>query len=186
MLIVCSLQIIRVQLSPMSAATCCRPKGEDVSPYRILSWLMKKKSSRTEVAQFRMQFMNLSRRLRREARSDEKSWARLLVLGAIDRAGNTATPSMLAQSESMRSSNMAATLRDLEADGLILRSPDERDRRKVRVCLTRQGRDLLYFNRARRDLWLTRAIDHCLTEEERARLFGVGELLERIALSSDA
>jgi DNA-binding MarR family transcriptional regulator len=129
-----------------------------------------------------MQFMNLFRRLRREARTDEKSWARLLILGAIDRAGNTATPSMLAQSESMRSSNMAAALRGLEAEGLILRSPDVKDRRKVRVRLTRQGRHLLYVNRARRDLWLAQAIEHCLTEEERARLFGVGELLERIAL----
>lgn len=54
----------------------------------------------------------------------------------------------------------------------------------MRVSLTNRGRDLLYVNRARRDLWLAEAIERCLTEEERARLFGVGDLLERIAFYS--
>jgi DNA-binding MarR family transcriptional regulator len=137
------------------------------------------------ITQLRMQLMSLARRLRREAQSDDQSWARLLLLGAIDRHGGAATPSRLAEAESMRSSNLAAALRDLEADGLILRTPDAEDRRKVRVQLSEAGRELLHANRARRERWLAEAVDACLTEEERARLIDAGALLERIAAYSE-
>ena len=141
---------------------------------------------RFDATRFRIHFMSLSRRLRREARSDDGSWARLLLLGAIDRARDGVTPTELAQSESMRSSNMAALLRDLEREGLIRRTPDAQDRRKVRVGLTAAGRDLLYGNRARRDQWLMQAIEHTLTREEQAQLAGIGELLARIAAYAPA
>src|ERR1700676_2877770 len=100
---------------------------------------MKNKNLRRDITRFRNQFMKLSRRLRREAQSDDRSWARLSMLGAIERAGDAATPSWLAESESMRSSNLAAVLRELEADNLIVRTPDSEDRRKVRVRLTKAG-----------------------------------------------
>jgi DNA-binding MarR family transcriptional regulator len=142
---------------------------------------MKTRRSRRDITRFRTQFMNLSRRLRREARSDDRSWARLLLLGAIERAGDAATPSSLARSESMRSSNLAAALRELEADGLIRRTPDAEDRRRVRVRLTEAGRRLLHANIARRERWLTEAIERSLTARERARLIAAGALLDRIA-----
>ena len=125
--------------------------------------------------------MNLSRRLRREAESDERSWSRLQLLGAIERAGDEATPTMLGVSESMRSSNLAAALRELETDGLILRKPDAEDRRKVRVRLTSTGHKVLHENIARREQWLAEAIEQSLTKEERALLFKAGKLLDRVA-----
>jgi DNA-binding MarR family transcriptional regulator len=125
--------------------------------------------------------MSVARSMRREGRSDHQSWARLLLLGAIDRHGGTATPSVLAANEGMQSSNLAAALRDLEANGWIARTPDAEDRRKVRVGLTDVGRALLYDNRARRERWLAEAMEACLSEEERARLLDAGNLLERIA-----
>jgi len=139
-----------------------------------------------DITRLRTQLMSLARRLRREAQSDDQSWARLLLLGAIDRHGGEATPSRLAEAESMRSSNLAAALRDLEADGLIIRTPDAEDRRKVRVQLSDAGRALLHDNRARRERWLAEAVSACLTEEERARLIDAGALLERIAAYSDS
>ena len=142
---------------------------------------MKSKSSRRNITSFRNQFMNLSRRLRREAQSDDRSWTRLQLLGAIGRAGDEATPTKLGGSESMRSSNLAAALRDLEADGLIVRTPDAEDRRKVRVRLTPTGREVLQENIARRERWLTDAIEQSLTREERTLLFKAGELLDRVA-----
>ncbi|WP_244443276.1 MarR family transcriptional regulator [Bradyrhizobium sp. Ai1a-2] len=125
--------------------------------------------------------MNLSRRLRREAHADDRSWVRLQLLGAIERAGNAATPTMLGESENMRSSNLAAALRELNAEGLIIRMPDAEDGRKVRVRLSRAGREALHKNVARREQWLAAAIERCLTREERALLFKAGELLDRIA-----
>jgi DNA-binding MarR family transcriptional regulator len=128
--------------------------------------------------------MNLSRRLRREAQSDDRSWARLELLGAIERAKD-ATPTVLGQSVSMLSSNLAAALRDLEAEGLIVRTPDAEDRRKVRVRLTPVGHDVLQENISRRERWLADAIDQSLTKEERTLLFKSGELLDRIAAYPD-
>jgi DNA-binding MarR family transcriptional regulator len=142
---------------------------------------MKPKAPRRDITTFRNQFMNLSRRLRREAHADDRSWVRLQLLGAIERVGSAATPTMLGESESMRSSNLAAALRELEADKLIVRTPDARDRRKVRVRLTRMGQEALHENTARRERWLAEAIDRCLTKEEWALLFKAGELLDRVA-----
>jgi DNA-binding MarR family transcriptional regulator len=145
---------------------------------------MKKAPSRREITRFRSQIVNLYRRLRREAQADDRSWARFLLLGAIEKAGEAATPSLLAESERMRSSNLATMLRELEADGLIVRVPDAKDRRKVRVRLTTTGHDLLYDNRAKRDGWLADAVSHVLTPAERAQLGNVGDLLDRIAAYS--
>ena len=125
--------------------------------------------------------MNLWRRLRRESQSADQSWARLQLLGAIERGGNAVTPTMLGKSESMRSSNLAAMLRDLEMEGLVVRTPDSEDRRKVRVRLTPRGHEVLHENITRREQWLAEAVEQSLTKEERALLFKAGELLDRIS-----
>jgi DNA-binding MarR family transcriptional regulator len=94
--------------------------------------------------------MNLSRRPHREAQADDRSWARLRVLDAIGCAGVSATPTMLGELETMRSSNLAAALRQLEADGLIVRAVDADDRRKVRVRLTEMGQSRFREHRSSR------------------------------------
>ncbi|MBB3102177.1 DNA-binding MarR family transcriptional regulator [Azomonas macrocytogenes] len=109
----------------------------------------------------------------------------MLVISAIDRLGDGVTPSTLAASENMRSSNLAAVLRELEASGLIIRTPDALDRRKVRIRLTDAGRDVLQLSRQRRDDWLMAAITACLTDEECERLVDAGELLERLTAHAD-
>lgn len=127
-----------------------------------------------------MQVVDMARRLRREAQANDESWSRLLLLGAIDRHGAEATPSVLADAESMRSSNLAAALRDLDQRGLISRTPDASDRRKVRVALTPLGQSTLRENRSRRERWLAQAMSACLSGEERVRLIEAGELIERL------
>jgi DNA-binding MarR family transcriptional regulator len=141
---------------------------------------MANRPNRHDIAQLRTQLMGMSRRLRREAQTDDQSWALLLVLGAIDRHGGSATPSVLATDEGMQSSNLAAALRHLEAKKLIIRTQDAEDRRKVRVRLSPAGRKLLYDNRARRERWLTETMNACLTAAECADLVKAGPLLERI------
>lgn len=134
-----------------------------------------------EITLLRMQLMSLVRRMRRESRSDEKSWGQLQLLGSIDRHGGDVTPSQLAESENMHSSNLAAALRDLETYGLLTRTPDANDRRKVRVALTPAGLRLLHESRVRRETWLFNAITSCLSDEERALLIAAGHLMARIA-----
>ncbi|MCQ8241531.1 MarR family transcriptional regulator [Rhizosaccharibacter radicis] len=129
----------------------------------------------------RRQVMEMARRLRREADADEESWSRLLLLGAIDRYGEDATPGTLAAAEGLRSSNLAKALKELEAAGLITRRPDRDDRRRVRVALTGEGQRALDAVRGRRDRWLAAAIGTTLTEQERATLVAAADLLSRLA-----
>ncbi|MBB2201639.1 MarR family transcriptional regulator [Gluconacetobacter tumulisoli] len=135
----------------------------------------------TAVSCLRGDLTRLARRLRQEARNDPESWTRMLVISAIDRLGDEATPSALARAENMRSPNLAAILRDLEASALVTRTPDQVDRRRIRVRLTDEGREILRQNRRRRDEWLAEAMNACLTERERAQVFTLGPLLVRIA-----
>jgi DNA-binding MarR family transcriptional regulator len=139
-----------------------------------------------DITRLRSQLMGVSRRLRREATADDRSWGRLLVLGAIDRHGKSATPSVLAADEGMRSSNLAAALRSLEARKLIVRTPDTKDRRKVRLRLSAAGQRFLDDSRARGERWLTETMDACLTASERADLIKAGALLDRIMAYSKA
>ncbi|MFS3135245.1 MarR family winged helix-turn-helix transcriptional regulator [Gluconacetobacter sacchari] len=133
-----------------------------------------------EISQLRAQLTRLARRLRQEARNDPASWARMLVISAIDRLGDAATPSAIARAEDMRSSQVAALLRDLAASGLVLRRPHGIDRRMTRLALTAAGHAILGESRHRRDAWLADAMAAHLTEEERGRLLQAGLLLDRL------
>ncbi|SMF99334.1 MarR family winged helix-turn-helix transcriptional regulator [Burkholderia singularis] len=130
----------------------------------------------------------LNRRLRREAQNhaDPVQFSQLLLLGAIDRLGGDVTPSELAAAEQLRSSNLATLLRELEGNGHIERHADPHDGRKTRVSLTANGKRLLYGNRTKREEWLVRAMNECLTADERALLVAASPLLERLAQYEDA
>lgn len=133
------------------------------------------------ISEFRYQLTRLTRRLRQVSRNDPQSWSRMLVLSAIDRMGNGVTPAELAIAENIRSSNLAAILRELEQDGAIERNADSADRRKSRVLMTTKGRTELMVSRKRRDEWLSDAIGTVLSEEEREALLKTASLLERLA-----
>lgn len=134
-----------------------------------------------EISRLRAQLTRLARRLRQEARNDPESWTRMLVISAIDRFGDEATPSAIARMEDMRSSQVAAVLRELEVSGLVGRRPDEIDRRVTRLVLTARGKAILTESRHRRDAWLANAITTQLTDEESKLLLQAGQLLERLA-----
>jgi DNA-binding MarR family transcriptional regulator len=84
------------------------------------------------------------------------------VLARLDREGPQSA-SELAQAERVRPQSMAQTLADLEADGLVTRTPHPTDRRRMLVALTTTGRDALNADRAHRDGWLARAMSEQLT-----------------------
>lgn len=139
-----------------------------------------------QASRLRGQVTALNRRLRREAQADPVQFSQLVVLGVIDRLGGDVTPSALASAERMRSSNLAALLRELEGGGLIQRHADPADGRKSRVSLTASGKRMLYGNRAKREEWLVRAMHACLTVGERELLAAAGPLLERLAQFDEA
>lgn len=104
----------------------------------------------------------------------------LTVLSRLDREG-AASVSDLAAAERMRPQSMAQTVADLERAGLVSRRPDPGDRRRQFVELTAAGTALLHTTRARREGWLTDALERELTAEERAALADAVTLLGRVA-----
>jgi DNA-binding MarR family transcriptional regulator len=122
----------------------------------------------------------LGRVIRRLRAEPGPSVGRMAVLGRLDRDGPSST-SDLATAEKMRPQSMAQTVNDLQAEGLVSRRPDPNDRRRAFIELTSRGRELLQTTRARRETWLTEALDSKLDADERALLHQAINLLERIA-----
>jgi DNA-binding MarR family transcriptional regulator len=104
----------------------------------------------------------------------------LTVLARLDREG-PASVSDLAAAERMRPQSMAQTVGDLDAGGLVSRRPDPDDRRRAFVELTSAGRELLRATRARRESWLTAALERELAADERRLLAAAVALLGRVA-----
>lgn len=133
-----------------------------------------------EATRLRMQLMTMTRRLRQQASQDVLPFGLLAVLGAIDRAGGEATPTELARGESLRSSNLAGLLRELEGGGLIRRLPDPEDGRRVRVQFVGgRRRGLAAQSPAAR--WLAAGAAGWTGRRDRALLLRAGALLERLA-----
>jgi DNA-binding MarR family transcriptional regulator len=78
---------------------------------------------------------------------------------------------------------MAHTVAELEADGLVDRTPDPDDRRQILIELTERGREALADERARREGWLAEAIAAELTGDEQELLMQAVPLLRRLAQS---
>jgi DNA-binding MarR family transcriptional regulator len=102
------------------------------------------------------------------------------VLGRLHREGRLSTAD-LAAAERVRPQSMGQTLSELEAQGLISRSPDPADGRRILIALTATGRDALTEDRARRTGWLSGVISANFTPEEQRLLESALPLLERLA-----
>jgi DNA-binding MarR family transcriptional regulator len=118
----------------------------------------------------------LMRRLRAE---HGFSLAQGAVLGRLDRDG-PATVSDLAAAERIRPQSMAQTVTDLQSDGLVARSPDPTDGRRILVALTDAGRATLAADRLKREGWLARSIDEELSAEEQHLLANAVPLMRRL------
>jgi DNA-binding MarR family transcriptional regulator len=119
----------------------------------------------------------LTRRLRSE---NARSISHLAVLSRLDRTGPQTT-SGLAAAEHMRPQSMAEALVELQSDGLVDRTADPTDRRRILIELTAAGREFLALERRRREDWLSHAIADELTPKEQALLVDAVALLRRLA-----
>ena len=122
----------------------------------------------------------LGRVVRRLRAEPGLSVGRLAVLSHLDRDGPS-NISALAAHERMRPQSMAQTVRELETAGLVSRRPDPADGRRAFVELTAAGLDLLQTTRARRETWLTEALERELDANERALLHEALAVLNRLA-----
>ena len=125
--------------------------------------------------------MTFVRRLRQHDVTGAEPWSRLSLLAAIDRLGEKASPSGVGQILGLRSSNVAAALREAEQRDYVSKEATDDDRRKARLLLTPKGARVLSEARLQRSQWLEQAIQDHLSEKERELLFAAGDLLEKLA-----
>ncbi|UNK71338.1 MarR family transcriptional regulator [Microbacterium sp. H1-D42] len=132
-------------------------------------------------SELRYAVFRLARRLRSVRAVDEMSDAQLAALGAL-RAHGRHTLSRLAEHERVTAPTMTATINGLAELGLVVRIPDEHDRRRVHVELTEQGENVVAETIRRRDERLSDMItDVDLDGHDLAVLREAAALLKRMA-----
>jgi DNA-binding MarR family transcriptional regulator len=108
-------------------------------------------------ARLRLAVTRLNRRLRAEADSGLTA-SGMAALATIGRRGPLSLGE-LAAVEGVRPPTMTANVAALEAEGLVARSSDGRDRRVSRVSLTARGRQRLERARTRKTAYLAARLE---------------------------
>lgn len=128
-------------------------------------------------ASLRLSATRLARRLRQEAHSGLTP-SRLSALATIARHGPV-TLGVLAEREAVAPPSITKVVAQLEADGLVQRTPDPTDRRISRVATTPAGDAFMAEDRRRRTAWLASQVAH-LSDDERRRLVDALGVLDRL------
>jgi DNA-binding MarR family transcriptional regulator len=127
----------------------------------------------------RLAMGRIVRRLRQAHAVGDESLSGISVLARLARTGPD-SPGSLAHLERVRPQAMAGTLAGLEQRGLVSRSPDAVDGRRVIVSVTEEGRAVLEQRRSESVSRLAGALDE-FTPQERQALRDVLPLLDRLA-----
>jgi DNA-binding MarR family transcriptional regulator len=124
----------------------------------------------------------LLRRLRQLKAEGELTLPESAAMARLDRGGPT-TAGALARLEQISPQSVGATLAGLEGRGLVERSPDPRDGRRVLLSLTEAGQRTLRGRRNVRTQQLARALGDEFNRAELDQLMAAAPLLERLAQS---
>jgi DNA-binding MarR family transcriptional regulator len=121
----------------------------------------------------------LYRRIRQTKKVGDLTLPESSALSRLQHSGPMAAAT-LAKLEQISPQSIGATVASLEARGLIERSADPGDGRRVILSLTSAGDATVKARRSARDEQFTRALS-ALSAAERAQLLEVMQLLERLA-----
>lgn len=121
----------------------------------------------------------LYRRIRQTRQTGELSLPESSLLSRLEQGGPM-TGAELAKLEHISPQSVGATVASLEARGLIARSADPGDGRRVILSLTGSGARTVDAKRSARTEQLSRALA-ALSPQERAQLQAALPLLERLA-----
>src|SRR5947199_6880375 len=122
--------------------------------------------------------LRVGRELRREAREVGVSPEQVSLLVAIKYAPGIGVRELAAR-ERVSPPAMSNHVDRLERDGLVARTPNEADRRRVGLTLTDAGRRLLRRVRSRRTAWLATRLGD-LSPDELAAIDAAIEPLSRL------
>jgi len=119
-------------------------------------------------------------------RSETTPEGQVETLGFLARDGAQSIAA-LARLRRVRHQSMRVTVADLEAQGLVERTPDPADARGVLVSLTAAGRATIDDLRLRRSARVLAAAERALTPEERATLAHAADAIVKLtaALETD-
>ncbi|MGI5466702.1 MarR family winged helix-turn-helix transcriptional regulator [Streptomyces sp. CA-132043] len=121
----------------------------------------------------------LRRRILNASETEDLTLSQATVLARLsDKAGVTA--SELAATEGVRHQSMTATVASLAARGLVERSPDPDDGRRLLIALTAEGQRRVAEGRQARTEWLAGQLQDKCTEEERRAVIATMAVLERL------
>lgn len=131
--------------------------------------------------ELRLATFRLARRLRGIRATDTVSDAQLGVLSTLRMRGRR-TISALAECERVTAPSMTNMINALEEQGLVVRIPDDQDRRRVHVEITDAGQDIIDRTKQRRDEVLIGVLDELgFTDEELATLREASILMRKAA-----
>jgi DNA-binding MarR family transcriptional regulator len=122
--------------------------------------------------------LKLSRELRREAREVGVSPEQVALLVAIKYEPGIGVRDLAAR-ERVSPPAMSNHVDRLERDGLVHRTPSERDKRRVGLTLTDDGQRVLRRVRSRRTAWLSTQLQD-LTDDELAAIDAAIEPLWKV------
>ncbi len=122
----------------------------------------------------------LSRRLRQTSVVGELTLPQASVLSLLEREGPT-TPGALATKERITPQSMGTILVSLEELGLVSRTPDPTDGRRLVISVTEAGRQVILGARRQKEERLAQALATNFTNEEQQMLRAALPLLERLA-----
>ena len=136
------------------------------------------KESHTLANELRPILLRLARELRREIHSLGVTGGQVSILAAIKRDPGI-TASIVAYAERISAPAMSNYVTRLEKAGLITRSREGFDRRRVGLTLTAEGEKVLRSVRQRRTAWLASRLDK-LTHQERVLIEKALPALEKL------
>jgi DNA-binding MarR family transcriptional regulator len=128
-------------------------------------------------ARLRLSATRLARRLRQESGAG-LSPSQQSALSVIANQGPL-TLGALAEHERVAPPSITKVVSKLEADGLVIRTPDPADRRICRVAVSADGAALLEESRRRKTAWLTERISE-LDQEGQRRLADALDVLDEL------
>lgn len=123
---------------------------------------------------------NITRRLMQTKAAGGLSWRESSALSGLVRGGPR-TSAELARLERISPQSMGATLKSLEDHGLILRSSDPEDRRRIVFEVTDAGRKVYRDRFDARSAQLERALAEEFTAAELELLVAAAPVLDKLA-----
>jgi DNA-binding MarR family transcriptional regulator len=124
--------------------------------------------------------MAVTRQMRRHRPDHGLTLSQMELIGEVSRTGVT-TPAELASRLHVRVQSLTDSINELVSRDLIVRRPDEADRRRQLIELTDAGAALLEVDRAERDAWLNATMRDNLTPLEFDLLMLVAPVLRKLA-----